>query len=90
MKSRAEYFRLRTKIGRLEASALVKLIILGHEPKLIKDGRFSTAAGCHNCDAWGCIEIESGIELCHGGIFDEKCGSIMIEEGTYESNAAPY
>ena len=91
MRSRDKYFRARTKIGQLEAAALKFTLTLGHEPRLVRGDRQSTSVGCYNCDAWGCAEIESKIEIVHGDIFEEPCGTTVLDkEVIYASNPALY
>jgi hypothetical protein len=91
MSKRDKYFRERTKIGQLEAAALRFALTKGHEPRLVRGDRQSTSVGCYNCDAWGCAEIESKIEIVHGDIFMETCGTTIVEEEVlYASNPALY
>ena len=91
MSKRDKYFRERTKIGRLEAAAIRFALTLGHDPRLVRGDKQSTSVGCHNCDAWGCAEIDSRIELVHGEIFEERCGTTVLDkEVTYASNPALY
>lgn len=90
-KSRANYFRMRTKLGQLEVAAFKKAVWMNHDPFFVKNDRYSTGIGCNQCDAWGCAEIEQKIEIAHGSIFDEPCGTVVIKRGEeYESNAAQY
>lgn len=90
-RNRDKYFRMRTRLGKMEAAALMNLIRLGHTPFFVKNDRFSTGIGCHECDAWACVEIESGLQLAHGSLFEELCGTTIIKRGDeYESNAAQY
>jgi hypothetical protein len=77
--TRAEYFRQRTDIGKLEMAAARLAARIGHTPKLIRDGREATSIGCFMCDAWGCAEIDGG-ELAHGSIFEVECGKILFNE----------
>jgi len=91
MSKRDKYFRMRTKIGQLEAAAIRFAITKGHDPRLVRGDKQSTSVGCYNCDAWGCAEIESKIELVHGSIFEEACGTtILNKEEIYASNPALY
>jgi hypothetical protein len=91
MSKRDKYFRMRTKIGKLEAAALTLALRWGHSPRLVRGDRQSTSVGCYDCDAWGCAEIESKLELVHGSIFEEKCGTTILDkEGIYASNPALY
>jgi hypothetical protein len=91
MSKRDKYFRERTRIGKLEAAAIRFALTLGHEPKLVADSRQATSVGCHSCDAWGCVEIESKIEIVHGDIFEETCGTTVLDkEVIYASNPALY
>lgn len=91
MSKRDKYFRDRTRIGKLEAAALTLALRWHHDPKLVRAGRQSTSVGCYNCDAWGCVEIESKLELAHGSIFEETCGTTVLDkEVIYASNPALY
>ena len=91
MSNRDKYFRLRTRIGGLEQAAVNLASRWGHDPKLVPGDRQSTSVGCNNCDAWGCAEIESKIEIVHGDIFHETCGTTLFDkEAIYESNPALY
>ena len=91
MANRDKYFRARTRIGRLEAAAIRLALRWGHEPRLVRGDRQSTSVGCYGCDAWGCAEIENKIELVHGSIFEETCGTTILDkEAIYASNPALY
>jgi hypothetical protein len=91
MSKRDKYFRMRTKIGRLEAAALLLAIRWGHEPRLVRGDKQSTSIGCYTCDAWGCAEVENKIEIVHGDIFNETCGTTLFDkEAIYASNPALY
>ena len=75
---RFEYFRMRTQIGKLEASCMALATTLKHEPFLLRYAKSGTSVGCKNCDAWGCAEIEDGMELAHGDVLTSECGTIMF------------
>lgn len=76
---RFEYFRRRNRIGKLERAAMSLAFRVGHEPFMIMDSRFSTAIGCNDCAAWGCAEIEDDMDIVHGDIFFDECGTEIID-----------
>ena len=89
-KSREKYFRMRTKLGKLEVAAYTKAVHMGHDPFFVRNDRYSTGIGCNSCDAWACAELESKIEVVHGSLYDGPCGTVMLRGEDYESNAALY
>jgi len=81
-KDRSDYFRARTKIGRIELEAQAVCDDLGHEFFMIRDDRFATSFGCSTCKVWGCAEIDGNKSAYHGTIFEYKCGEAPTLEVT--------
>jgi len=73
-KDRSNYFRARTKIGRIELKAQALCDDLGHEFFMIRDDRSATSFGCSDCNVWGCAEVDGRKATFHGTIFEYKCG----------------
>lgn len=82
VKDRSDYFRARTKIGRIELEAQAVCDDLGHEFFMIRDDRLATSFGCSTCNVWGCAEIDGNKSTYHGTIFEYKCGEAPTLEVT--------
>jgi hypothetical protein len=88
-KSRYEYFRSRSKIGKLENKAVERLNKLGHAVESIRDDDEAVSFFCVKCEYFGCAEFPDrkfgGTEEMHGPLFNYECGMVPKPVVDYEA-----
>jgi hypothetical protein len=85
MANRDQYWRSRSRIGRIEAKGLVQAHLLQHKVELIKDDRHATSFYCVDCGIFGCAEaVYATPASIHGPIFEYECGFAPKPEVTDE------